>query len=648
MVAGLGISLFLTIPLAGAQVTQEWIAAYNGPSGSIDSVRNLAVDDLGNVYVAGSTTSSTLLDYTTLKYNSAGQLLWEARYDGPAHFRDDARWLAIDGAGNVYVTGSSRTGVQAGTEDFLTVKYNTNGVQQWTARYNGPSSGPDIAAKVAVDESGSVFVTGSSAGIGTLTDFTTIKYNSSGVQEWVARYNGPGNSIDAPAALAVDGLGRTHVTGWSRSTALYGSEDYLTIRYSSSGVEEWTARYNGPSNMIDQAKSIALDNSGIIYVTGYSLSPSTQADYVTIKYNSNGAQQWLASHNNSLFNGSDIARMVIVDQSANVYVTGTSNTAYPLGYPNYVTIKYDASGAQQWISAYNGPGNAADEPSALALDELGNVYVTGKATMPGFVYDFATVKYNSGGAQVWEERFGGSNGLQDEATWIQVDGSGNVYVAGNSMYYTNFASDFVVIKYSQSDPGGGEPPVVADIPDQSVPLGGRFAPVRLDNFVSDPDNDDNEISWIFTGNASLVLQYDAVRRVLKIRSPRNWTGSETVAFTATDPDGNSDTDSAAFTVTALVPGDASRTLPEATLLLENYPNPFNPSTTFEFRLAEQTFVELRIFDLLGREVATLVNELRESGTHRVNWNASGLSSGVYIYRLMAGDFIRTGRLALTK
>jgi hypothetical protein len=189
----------------------------------------------------------------------------------------------------------------------------------------------------------------------------------------------------------------------------------------------------------------------------------------------------------------------------------------------------------------------------------------------------------------------------------------------------------------------GLPPLVSDIPNQTIPMNGRFLPIRADSYVSDPDNPDTDITWSWTGNTALRISWDAAKRGIRIKSPRNWTGSEVVTFTATDPDGNSDGDDATYTVTA-----AGTPLPEATSLLENYPNPFNPSTTFEFRLAEQVFVELRVFDLLGREVATLVHEVREAGTHRVSWNASGLASGVYVYRLKAGDFVQTNRLTLMK
>jgi cyclomaltodextrinase / maltogenic alpha-amylase / neopullulanase len=100
----------------------------------------------------------------------------------------------------------------------------------------------------------------------------------------------------------------------------------------------------------------------------------------------------------------------------------------------------------------------------------------------------------------------------------------------------------------------------------------------------------------------------------------------------------------------------TRTIPSDYRLSQNYPNPFNPSTTFEFRVLSFGFVSLRIFDVLGREVATLVNELRPAGAYTVRWDASLLPSGVYFYRLHVGDvstggtrgFVETRKMILAK
>jgi hypothetical protein len=78
-------------------------------------------------------------------------------------------------------------------------------------------------------------------------------------------------------------------------------------------------------------------------------------------------------------------------------------------------------------------------------------------------------------------------------------------------------------------------------------------------------------------------------------------------------------------------------IPQAYALHQNYPNPFNPSTAIEFALPQASFVNLKIYDLLGKEVATLVAEKLPAGKHQRVWEAKGLASGVYVYRLEAGD-----------
>jgi hypothetical protein len=88
--------------------------------------------------------------------------------------------------------------------------------------------------------------------------------------------------------------------------------------------------------------------------------------------------------------------------------------------------------------------------------------------------------------------------------------------------------------------------------------------------------------------------------------------------------------------------------PYSFILHQNYPNPFNPSTTISFSIPSRSFVSLKVFDLLGREVATLINENQNVGTHFTTFSATNLPSGIYFYRLQAGSFSETKKLVLQK
>ena len=83
-------------------------------------------------------------------------------------------------------------------------------------------------------------------------------------------------------------------------------------------------------------------------------------------------------------------------------------------------------------------------------------------------------------------------------------------------------------------------------------------------------------------------------------------------------------------------------------LKQNYPNPFNPSTTIIYQIPQSSFVTLNIYDVLGNEIETLINEEKQTSTYEITWNAENLPSGVYFYQLKAGDFVETKKMVLMK
>jgi uncharacterized delta-60 repeat protein len=435
---------------AFAQVTQEWVALYDGPENAYESAKAVTVDNFGNVYVTGeSYSSSSNINYATVKYNSAGVQQWAAIYNGPGNNEDHAVSIAIDTTGNVYVTGYS---YGSGTYmDYATVKYNSSGIEQWVTRYNsGQSILDDRAVAIALDAEGNVYVSGNSIGNGTGFDYTTIKYNSSGAELWVRRYNRTGSSFNTEQAtsMTVDAVGNVYVTGKSNFSSNY--YDYATIKYNTTGDQQWVAIYHAPGNLNYSgiATAITLDDAGNVYVTGESQFSSYNNDYVTIKYTSSGTEQWVAIYNGPE-NNADYAKSIAVDISGNVYVTGYS---YESPDYDYATIKYNSSGTQQWASRYNGPNNSSDIAVSLSLDAIGNVYVAGTSRGNGVgnnANDYAAIKYNSSGIEQWAVRYNGVGNLSDMAASIVLDAENNVYVTGES-FTSSTNRDFATIKYSQS------------------------------------------------------------------------------------------------------------------------------------------------------------------------------------------------------
>jgi len=140
--------------------------------------------------------------------------------------------------------------------------------------------------------------------------------------------------------------------------------------------------------------------------------------------------------------------------------------------------------------------------------------------------------------------------------------------------------------------------------------------------------------------------------VFQWTAPARGTGGVTLyaaAFQGTTGSSSGQSRAISATATEITTGvDGSLSLPDKYTLCQNYPNPFNPSTAISYQLLANSFVTLKIFDVLGREVATLVNEQKGPGSYSVQWNAAGAPSGVYLYRLTAGDFVQIRRMVLMR
>jgi uncharacterized delta-60 repeat protein len=421
----------------------SWARTYNGSANAIDAAYVVAADRDGNIYVAGqSQGKNSGYDIVTIKYNSAGTQQWIASYDGPGHGNDGATDIAIDPFGNVVVTGFSYGGFSSDS-DYVTIKYNPAGVRQWVARHNGTANARDFATALAIDGSGNIYVTGYSYNYNSYNNWShhygTIKYNPSGAQQWIRTYH---FNRDGATSIAVDKMGNVYVTGVSGSGA--GTWDYATVKYNSSGVEQWVVRYNGEGNDEDWGAALALDSQANVYVTGYSKGNGSGFDAATIKYSSSGIAQWVARYNGPS-NADDKTYKIRLDGAGNVYVAGVRiNNNF-----DYLTIKYNSAGQQKWVAQYNGAGDGKDTPSGLSIDSQGNVYVTGWSMSAGSGFDCTSIKYNALGLMQWYATYNGTGNSNDYANAMTLDSQGSLYIAGRANN-SGSGDDFVLLKYGKN------------------------------------------------------------------------------------------------------------------------------------------------------------------------------------------------------
>jgi hypothetical protein len=169
-------------------------------------------------------------------------------------------------------------------------------------------------------------------------------------------------------------------------------------------------------------------------------------DYLTVKYDSSGRAQWASTYSNS-GGGWDEGRSFGVDAVGNVYVTGVLAFSEGGSSDNFGTIKYNSSGAEQWVQIYDGPAQGADEAFSIAVDPDGNAYVVGYGSGLTSGIDITTIKYDSAGVQQWVQTFNGPANSTDTGFDIKIDPIGNVYVSGSSIGAQTFV-DYVTIKYS--------------------------------------------------------------------------------------------------------------------------------------------------------------------------------------------------------
>jgi subtilisin family serine protease len=459
---------------------------------SLGTITDLALDVSGNVYISGAILYGSNKDYLIEKYSTGGTPLWSKNYDGTSD--DNANDIAVDKLGNIYVTGYADL-------NFLTLKYSFDGVLLWKKLYDTGNS--DFANGIAVDLNENVYVTGRSYNenpiSGSNDDCTTVKYKNNDVM--IANGGLASATINLAYNAALTATGGTLPYAWSLLSGalpdgvslnaatgeIYGTPSTLgTFNFwilvtdinGVSGIMPFTiVVHNKPIQILSSllpngsvynyySGTLNADGGTPPYqwsITGQPLPNGLILNNVTGELSGIPANAGIFSFTVlvtdadsvstsrefgisifpygivkdyiSVFDsgGNETPTGIAVDQTGNIYVSGNSDSGA-------FVIKFTPDGMQAWTRIIEN-ANAED----IFVDQNGFIYIAGYVGNSSG-YDFLLVQYDASGVVVWQTTY--DNGGNDYAYGIAVDSAGNIYIAGT--VYDSIGDRVLVLKYGTS------------------------------------------------------------------------------------------------------------------------------------------------------------------------------------------------------
>jgi hypothetical protein len=370
---------------------------------------------------------------------------WTSQFGSSEWDRNNG--VAVDASGNVIVAGATLGALpgqtSAGSWDIFARKFNPQGTELWTLQFG--TSGSDGALAVAVDVSGNIILAGHT--MGTLPGQTNAgsedayvrKYSPDGIELWSRQFGSP--AADWAFGVAVDGSGNIFAAGATDGTlpgqTSAGGEDAFVRKFSPEGTELWTTQFG--SIDADRANGVAVDASGNVIVAGAAEGPMPGQtnvgswDAFVRKYSPAGVELWTHQFGSP---APDAALAVAADASGNIFVAGNTDGAMPdqtsAGVDDAYVQKLSPEGAELWTTQFGTP--LPDEAFAIAVDGTGNTFVAGDTmgTFPGQTNagsgDAYVRKLSPAGTELWTIQFGSATA--DVAFGVAVDGSGNIFAAG--------------------------------------------------------------------------------------------------------------------------------------------------------------------------------------------------------------------------
>ncbi|MBU4153110.1 MAG: DUF2341 domain-containing protein [Proteobacteria bacterium] len=392
-----------TIKLSSDGQSVLWTARYANPQGD-DLAVAVAVDGNDDVIVTGYVFNGVNKDIAVIKYDGAnGNQQGEPFImNGVANGDDLAQALAVDALNNIYVAGYSHTGTSAG-DNALIFRLgpggpNPDGTPIWQVNYNGAANGDDRFTTVIAGVSG-IAVAGHSrvmhSGGREDFDYLTMKIDATGTTLWQKNYD-HGSENDLAYYVGMDQFGNVIVTG---EVLAGGQHDMRTIKYAGGdGQQLWARSYSGGSPNIP--RGLVVDSDGEVYLAGNTFTNNGKDDFYTARYaGASGVVVWEKVFDSGA-NNSDIPQALAVDQTGGLYVTGYTHKAVD-GDDDFQTLKYNKeNGNLIWQQAQDGPPAGGNQQPvgvavALSITADGNVYVAGWSQIATEDLDYYAVKYSA-------------------------------------------------------------------------------------------------------------------------------------------------------------------------------------------------------------------------------------------------------------
>ena len=462
---------------------------------------------------------------------------------------------------------------------------------EWMKTFGGIDE--DEGSSVHQTTDGGFIITGYTASFGAGNyDIWLIKTDNNGETTWTKTFGGTAAEYAGTVQQTTDG--GFIITGYTASYGA-GNSDVWLIKTDSNGDTLWTKTFGGGNNDYGMAVQQTSDGGFVIFGATESFG-SGNSDVWLIKTESDGDTSWIKTfggvYHDIAFSGQQT--------SDNGFIIAGYTQPSGFGNADVWLVKTDSNGDTLWTKTF---GNEFNElASSVQQTSDGGYIITGYTSPGGSIYfDVWLIKTDSNGDTLWTKTFGGSSSETGQSV-IQTSDNGYI-VCGYSFSYTGLGdADVWLIK---TDSNGDTT--------WTRSFGGSDNEI---GFSIDQTTDDG---FIVTGSTQ---SYGA--------------GGRDLLLLRLNADGQTGIDNL-----------ESQTV-SSFELEQNYPNPFNPATTINYSIPSSGYVSLSVYDILGKEVATIVNEYKNAGSYSTMFDSNGLTSGVYFYRLQTGNFDSIKKFILVK